>query len=57
MAKKILILIISFICINLYINAQVESAPLIKEGKGPFNRLILRGLTLINSTGLRPMAL
>ena len=54
MAKKILILIISFICINLYINAQVESAPLIKEGKGPFNRLILRGLTLINSTGAPP---
>lgn len=54
MAKKIFILIISFICINLYINAQVESAPLIKEGKGPFNRLILRGLTLINSTGAPP---
>lgn len=54
MAKKSFILILLIICINLYINAQVESAPLIKEGKGPFTRLILRGLTLINSTGAPP---
>ncbi len=34
--------------------AQIEKAPEIKEGLGPFPQLILRGLTLINGTGAPP---
>jgi hypothetical protein len=35
--------------------AQVEKAPARHEGEGPFGRLIVRGVTLINSTGAPPM--
>ena len=37
--------------------AQVEKAPARKsaEGDGPYNRLIIRGVTLINSTGAPPV--
>ncbi|MBO0950315.1 amidohydrolase family protein [Fibrella forsythiae] len=39
------------------LRAQVEKAPQRKasEGGGPYNRLIIRGVTLINSTGAPPM--
>lgn len=36
-------------------SAQVESAPIINEGEGPFTQLIIRGVTLINSTGAPPL--
>jgi hypothetical protein len=35
--------------------AQIEKAPARHEGEGPFGRLIVRGVTLINSTGAPPM--
>ncbi len=35
--------------------AQVQDAPKRAEGEGPYNRLIIRGVTLINSTGAPPM--
>lgn len=35
--------------------AQVEKAPARREGDGPHNRLIIRGVTLINSTGAPPI--
>lgn len=39
------------------LHAQIEKAPARKasEGRGPYNRLIIRGVTLINSTGAPPM--
>ncbi|GAB3797922.1 hypothetical protein GCM10028819_17920 [Spirosoma humi] len=34
--------------------AQVEKAPARREGDGPFGKLIIRGVTLVNSTGAPP---
>ncbi len=41
----------------LCISAQgpVPEAPLVQEGDGPFEQLIIRGATLINSTGAPPL--
>jgi hypothetical protein len=42
------------ICItNIF--AQIPAAPEKQEGEGPFDRLIIRGVTLINSTGAPPI--
>ncbi len=35
--------------------AQIEKAPARHEGEGPFARLIVRGVTLVNSTGAPPV--
>ena len=35
--------------------AQIEKAPARREGNGPYARLIIRGVTLINSTGAPPI--
>jgi hypothetical protein len=35
--------------------AQIPDAPPRAEGEGPYNQLIIRGVTLINSTGAPPM--
>lgn len=35
--------------------AQIEKAPARHEGDGPFGRLIVRGVTLVNSTGAPPI--
>ena len=41
---------------NLYeVCGQIADAPDRKEGEGPFGRLIIRGVTLINSTGAPPI--
>ncbi|MBC8154678.1 MAG: amidohydrolase family protein [Bacteroidetes bacterium] len=37
------------------LTAQIEKAPARSEGEGPFNRLIIRGVTLVNSTGAPPI--
>lgn len=37
------------------LTAQVEKAPPRHEGDGPFGKLIIRGVTLVNSTGAPPM--
>ena len=37
------------------LSAQVEKAPPRHEGDGPFGKLIIRGVTLINSTGAPPV--
>ncbi len=47
--KLLFLLTFSINCI-----CQIEKAPLIKEGEGPFNRLIIRGITLIDGTGSPP---
>ncbi len=38
-----------------YTSAQVKDAPNREEGEGPFDTLIVRGVTLINSTGAPPL--
>jgi hypothetical protein len=43
-----------FICC-LHVNAQIKKAPERREGEGPWSQLILRGATLINSTGAPPI--
>ncbi len=40
---------------QLSLIAQVESAPIIEEGEGPYPQLIIRGAILINSTGAPPI--
>lgn len=35
--------------------AQVKNAPKRAEGDGPYNKLIIRGVTLVNSTGAPPI--
>ncbi len=41
--------------ISYNIHAQVKKAPERKEGTGPWPQLIIRGVTLINSTGAPPI--
>jgi hypothetical protein len=35
--------------------SQIKKAPEVKEGDGPWNQLIIRGVTLINGTGAPPI--
>src|SRR5689334_1683040 len=47
-------LVASFVCTCLLLStaiAQIEKAPPRKEGEGPWSQLIIRGVTIINSTG------
>ena len=48
------LVVLSFIA-SLTAQGPVESAPLVLEGEGPFSQLIIRGATLINSTGAPPI--
>lgn len=41
--------------ISSYLQAQVAKAPNRSEGNGPHNRLIIKGVTLVNSTGSPPI--
>ncbi|MDZ7691314.1 MAG: hypothetical protein U5K69_09320 [Balneolaceae bacterium] len=36
-------------------SAQIQSAPDRTEGKGPYDRLVIRGVTLVDGTGRPPM--
>jgi hypothetical protein len=48
--------ILCFTCLILHsLSAQVEKAPARHEGDGPFGKLIIRGVTLVNSTGAPPV--
>lgn len=46
-------LILAFFALNISY-AQIQRAPARAEGDGPFNRLIIRGVTLINGNGAPP---
>ena len=48
-------LIYLFILLTSHLFAQIPDAPARNEGEGPFTRLIIRGVTLINSTGAPPL--
>jgi Amidohydrolase family len=47
-------LIVAFIFLSFSLLAQVKKAPEVKDGEGPYTQLIIRGVTLINSTGAPP---
>lgn len=53
--RLILIFFATLSCIGHSSVAQVSKAPARQEGDGPFGRLIIRGVTLINSTGAPPV--
>lgn len=42
-----------FVCTLLF--SQVKEAPIVSEGDGPYNQLIIRGVTLINGAGAPPI--
>jgi mRNA-degrading endonuclease HigB of HigAB toxin-antitoxin module len=52
MKKTILLLII---LTSKLVFSQVKDAPKRTEGDGPYNKLIIRGVTLVNSTGAPPI--
>jgi len=51
--KKIACLFLFLISTLSY--SQVEPAPLVKEGDGPYNQLIIRAVTIINGNGAPPI--
>ncbi len=51
---RIFILLASFI-FPFIANTQIKKAPEVKEGEGPWQQLIIRGVTLINGTGAPPI--
>ena len=53
MRKAACILFATLCCI--YLPAQIKKAPEVKDGEGPWPQLIIRGITLINSTGAPPV--
>ena len=42
-------------CLLLPLNGQVQEAPVVSEGDGPYPQLIIRGATLINGNGAPPI--
>ncbi|MDN3657438.1 amidohydrolase family protein [Ferruginibacter paludis] len=52
--RSTILLIFSAIIFNA-VTAQIAKAPLVKDGEGPWPQLIIRGVTLINSTGAPPI--
>lgn len=46
---------VMFLLVSFVLNAQIEDAPGRTDGSGPYNKLIIRGVTLINSTGAPPI--
>ncbi len=55
MRSSLLTVVILLIILALQAQGPVESAPLVNEGDGPYGQLIIRGATLINSTGAPPI--
>ena len=52
--KKTYLLLLFLLLVKISF-AQVKKAPEVKEGEGPFDQLIIRGVTLVNSTGAPPI--
>lgn len=50
-----LILLFLLVAFSSRLLAQITDAPARREGDGPHKRLIIRGVTLINSTGAPPV--
>ena len=47
--------ILTLIIFSFSVFAQIPDAPKRTEGDGPYNKLIIRGVTLVNSTGAPPI--
>lgn len=48
----------AFLCclfLSASLSAQIKKAPEVKEGEGPWDQLIIRGVTVINGTGTPPV--
>jgi imidazolonepropionase-like amidohydrolase len=52
---RLLCLQVMFLLASFALKAQIEDAPGRTDGNGPYNKLIIRGVTLINSTGAPPI--
>ncbi|MHA7131221.1 amidohydrolase family protein [Algoriphagus namhaensis] len=55
MKKKLRLLGLCFFTLSTFAFAQIEPAPDRQEGEGPFERLVIRGVTLIDGTGAPPI--
>ena len=51
--KNLILLLVPLICSN-FAHSQIDEAPDRVRGEGPFNQLIIRGVTLINGNGAPP---
>lgn len=49
------LIFISFLLAGFVAHAQIQKAPEVKEGDGPYPQLIIRGVTLIDGTGSPPV--
>ena len=47
--------LLAVVLFPLLVFSQIKKAPEVKEGDGPWNQLIIRGVTLINGTGAPPI--
>ena len=55
MLKKILFLGLTFVASVSWASAQIMPSPARAEGEGPYEKLIIRGVTLIDGTGAPPL--
>src|SRR4029078_12004306 len=55
MFKKISTAFCAIFLLSIICQAQIPKAPERKEGDGPWDQLIIRGVTVINSTGAPPV--
>jgi imidazolonepropionase-like amidohydrolase len=55
MKKTIILLCLGLLIFPYFAYSQVMPSPDRKEGEGPFDRLIIRGITLIDGTGAPPI--
>ncbi len=55
--KRIMRLFLGIVFSSLIfsLSGQIADAPKVKEGEGPYNQLIIRGVTLINGNGAPPI--
>ena len=55
MLKKILFLGLALVASVSWSSAQIMPSPARAEGEGPYEKLIIRGVTLIDGTGAPPL--
>jgi len=54
MFKHLFLMLTLFLSTSHIVVSQVKEAPIVNEGEGPFNQLIIRGVTIISGTGAPP---
>jgi hypothetical protein len=55
MKTPLLLAIFAFAGVVAFSQSRMTDAPIVKEGEGPFQQMIIRGATLINGTGAPPI--